>query len=146
MARAGMCRVDLAARRRAGPGPVDNAPARGAGRSAPSRLPTLIGQEPAMQLLTVLPSATLPALAAAFALALPGAAVAQPATATYYQCPGNVFTNTISAKEAETRKCTPREAKEPTTITGPKPRAVPAAATSLAPAGSGPATVRVDPA
>jgi hypothetical protein len=75
-----------------------------------------------------------------------GAAIAQPATATYYQCPGNVFTNTISAKEAETRKCTPREAKEPTTITGPKPRAVPAAATSLAPAGSGPATVRVDPA
>ena len=97
-----------------------------------------------MQLLTVLPSASLPALLAAFAFALPGVGIAQQATATYYQCPGNVFTNTISAKEAETRKCTPREAKEPTTIAGPKPRVVPAAATSVVP-GSGPASVRVDP-
>jgi len=99
-----------------------------------------------MQLPFVLPSASLPVLVAVFACALPGAAIAQPATATYYQCPGNVFTNTISAKEAETRKCTPREAREPTTITGPKPRVVPAAATSVAPVGSGPATARVDPA
>ena len=99
-----------------------------------------------MQLPFVLPYASVPVLAAVFACAFPGAAIAQPATATYYQCPGNVFTNTISAKEAETRKCTPREAREPTTITGPKPRVVPAAANPVAPGGSGPVTVRVDPA
>jgi hypothetical protein len=52
-----------------------------------------------------------------------------------------VFTNTISAKEAESRKCTVKEAKEPTTIAGPtRPRPV------AAPVGSGPASARVDPA
>lgn len=76
--------------------------------------------------------------------AAPGSTRAQAASAqavaTYYQCPGNVFTNTISAKEAEARKCTIKEAKEPTTIAGPtRPRAVPGAA------GSGP-IARVDPA
>ena len=58
--------------------------------------------------------------AAAAWTAVSGVANAQP-NATYYQCPGNVFTNTISAKEAEARKCTAREAKEPTTI-GPMPQ------------------------
>ena len=70
-----------------------------------------------------------------------GVAYAQP-NATYYQCPGNVFTNTISAKEAESRKCTAREAKEPTTIAGPtRPR--PAIPGSVA---SSPASARIDPA
>ena len=79
--------------------------------------------------------------AAAAWTAVSGVANAQP-NATYYQCPGNVFTNTISAKEAEARKCTAREAKEPTTIAGPtRPRTAGSAAVA-----SGPASARVDPA
>lgn len=71
----------------------------------------------------------------------PGIAAAQ-SGAIYYQCPGNVFTNTISAKEAEARHCTSKEAREPTTIAGPvKPRT--ASGASVA---SGPASARVDPA
>ena len=61
-------------------------------------------------------------LAAAVALCLSGtAALAQ---SVYYVCPGNVFTNTITAKEAEGRGCKAREAKEPTTIAGPRPKPV----------------------
>lgn len=57
--------------------------------------------------------------------AVAGAVPAQAQTANvYYVCPGNVFTNTISAKEAETRGCKAREAQQPTTIAGPKPRPV----------------------
>lgn len=37
----------------------------------------------------------------------------------YYICPGNVFTNTISAKEAETKGCKAREAQQPTTVAAP---------------------------
>jgi len=44
----------------------------------------------------------------------------------YYQCPGNVFTNTISAREAEQKGCKSRETSQPTTIPAPRPR--PAAA------------------
>jgi hypothetical protein len=80
------------------------------------------------------------ALATAIVGGWPGATKAQPG-AIYYQCPGNVFTNTISAKEAETRHCTTKEAKEPTTIAGPKLRAGPASALA-----SGPAAARIDPA
>lgn len=77
----------------------------------------------------------------AIAAVAPALAWAQP-HATYYQCPGNVFTNTINAKEAEARHCTAKEAKEPTTIAGPsRPR--PVAGTSAA--ASGIATARVDP-
>jgi hypothetical protein len=42
----------------------------------------------------------------------------------YYVCPGNVFTNTITQKEADARGCKAREAQQPTTIAGPKPRPV----------------------
>lgn len=80
------------------------------------------------------------ALAVAVAGVWPGATQAQPGS-IYYQCPGNVFTNTIGAKEAEARHCTAKEAKEPTTIAGPRPRAVPASALA-----SGPAAARIDPA
>lgn len=45
-----------------------------------------------------------------------------PSPTVYYVCPGNVFTNTITPKEAETRGCKAREAQQPTTIPGPKPR------------------------
>lgn len=49
---------------------------------------------------------------------------AQPLGSVYYICPGNVFTNTLSAKEAETRGCKAREAQQPTTVAAP-PRARP---------------------
>ncbi|WP_374673336.1 hypothetical protein [Ideonella sp.] len=73
-------------------------------------------------------------------LAVAGPAAAQ-AGSVYYICPGNVFTNTITAKEAEARGCKAREAQQPTTIAGPKPRPVQGAAPS-----SGPKTDRVDSA
>ena len=74
------------------------------------------------------------ALAACAALAL-GALASAPAAAQgiYYQCPGNVFTNTISAKEADAKGCKSREAVQVTTIPAPAPRARAAAA---APSGS----------
>lgn len=59
------------------------------------------------------------------ALALTAAAPlvhAQAVGSVYYICPGNVFTNTLSAKEAESRGCKAREAQQPTTVAAPKPR------------------------
>ena len=65
------------------------------------------------------------------------AAHAQATASVYYVCPGNVFTNTIGAKEAESRGCKAREAQQPTTIASPKPRPIgPAASTGSAPAES----------
>jgi hypothetical protein len=56
------------------------------------------------------------------ALSLPGwsGPAAAQSPSTYYVCPGNVFTNTISPREAEQRGCKSREATQPTTIAGPK--------------------------
>ncbi|MEP6505893.1 MAG: hypothetical protein ABJD97_21345 [Betaproteobacteria bacterium] len=54
---------------------------------------------------------------------LAGAASAATETNIYYQCPGNVFTNTITAKEAEAKGCKSKEAQQPTTIPAPKVRA-----------------------
>ena len=67
--------------------------------------------------------------AALLALAASGAQAAD----IYYRCPDNVFTNTITPKEAESRGCKAMEAQQPTTIPAPKLR--PAA---------GPAASRVD--
>ena len=72
-------------------------------------------------------------LVAAALLACAGAAHAADA---YYQCPGNVFTNTISPKEAETKGCKAMITQQPTTIQAPKPRPGAAAA--------GPAASKVD--
>jgi hypothetical protein len=47
---------------------------------------------------------------------------AQSPGSVYYICPGNVFTNTLSAREAETRGCKAREAQQPTTVAAPKAR------------------------
>jgi hypothetical protein len=66
---------------------------------------------------------------AAFALGVLAAGPAAAQQGIYYQCPGNVFTNTISAKEADAKGCKAREAVQVTTIPAPRPRAV-AAATS----------------
>ena len=64
-----------------------------------------------------------PALAAVLAFAAPGA---RAQGSVYYQCPGNVFTNTITAKEAEAKGCKSREAQQPTTIPAPHGHAAPA--------------------
>lgn len=60
---------------------------------------------------------------ASLVVALFAPAFAMAADNVYYQCPGNVFTNTISAKEAQERGCKSKEAQQPTTIPAPKPRA-----------------------
>lgn len=60
-------------------------------------------------------------LAVALAVAAP-LSHAQTAGSVYYICPGNVFTNTLSAKEADTRGCKAREAQQPTTVAAPKAR------------------------
>ena len=62
------------------------------------------------------------AVGLSFGLSALGAAAQAPSI--YYVCPGNVFTNTITAKEAEARGCKAKEAQQPTTIAGPKPRPV----------------------
>ena len=61
------------------------------------------------------------------ALAAAGPVVAQgPGTGAYYRCPGNVFTNTITAKEADAKGCKPLEISQPTTVPAPqKPRPQP---------------------
>lgn len=60
-------------------------------------------------------------------LCLPAASAvqAQAGTQVYYVCPGNVFTNTITAKEAEQRGCKAREAQQPTSVAMPKARPAP---------------------
>ena len=63
--------------------------------------------------------------AALLALVAGGAAAAE--MSTYYQCPGNVFTNTITPKEAEAKGCKAMVTKQPTTIPAPKPRGAAAA-------------------
>ena len=76
------------------------------------------------------------ALAAAALLACAGAAQAAD---TYYQCPGNVFTNTITPKEADAKGCKAMVTQQPTTIPAPKVR--PGNAGAAAP---GSAASRVD--
>ncbi len=74
------------------------------------------------------PAVRLAGVFAAALLALPAVLAVQPARAAegavYYQCPGNVFTNTITPKEAEAKGCKSREAQQPTTIPAPKMRPV----------------------
>ena len=87
-----------------------------------SRIPSLRGVRPA-----TLAAVTLLALAAGAQAADGG---------TYYRCPDNVFTNTITPKEADAKGCKAMEAHQPTTIPAPKVRS------AAAPAG--PAASRVD--
>jgi chromosome segregation ATPase len=76
---------------------------------------------------------------AALSLAAAGlaGAPAQAEGSIYYVCPGNVFTNTITSKEAEAKGCKAKEAQQPTTIPAPPRRAAPAAAAA-------PASSRID--
>jgi hypothetical protein len=73
-----------------------------------------------------------------FALGLLASAAAH-ADVTY-KCPGNTYSNTISAKEAKDKGCSVLEGKPITVIQGTKPRA---ASSGQA---SGPAATRIDPA
>jgi len=67
--------------------------------------------------------ATGAALAAVLAFAQPAARAAE--GSVYYICPGNVFTNTLTPKEAEAKGCQTKEAQQPTTIPAPRmPRPV----------------------
>jgi len=74
-----------------------------------------------------------------FALGLLAGAVAH-ADVTY-KCPGNTYSNTISAKEAKDKGCSVLEGKPITVIQGTKPRAAPSSGQA-----SGPAATRIDPA
>ena len=69
--------------------------------------------------------------------------IAPPALAAdvTYKCPGNNYSNTISAKEAKDKGCTVLENAPVTVIQSVKPRAPAATAAT-----SGPAGTRVDPA
>ena len=69
--------------------------------------------------------------------ALLACAGAANAADTYYQCPGNVFTNTITPKEAEAKGCKAMVTQQPTTIPAPKVRS------GAAPA-PGPSASKVD--
>jgi len=93
-----------------------------AGRSAAQGFETLPGFGVTIERMMNQASFCRAALGLSLGLAALGA-VAQ-APSIYYVCPGNVFTNTITAKEAEARGCKAREAQQPTTIAGPKPRPV----------------------
>ena len=61
-------------------------------------------------------------LAVAALLALAGAGAHAADGPINYQCPGFVFTNTITAKEAEAKGCKPMVVQQPTTIPAPKVR------------------------
>ena len=74
--------------------------------------------------------------ATALALAATGARAAQDGS-IYYRCPDNVFTNTLTPKEADAKGCKAMESHQPTTIPAPKPR-------SGAAANSGTAASKVD--
>ena len=65
-----------------------------------------------------------PSTLVATALLALAASGAQAAQDVYYRCPNNVFTNTITPKEADARGCKAMEAQQPTTIPAPKARAV----------------------
>jgi len=67
----------------------------------------------------VRPSALI--VAALMALATGGARAADGGSINY-QCPGAVFTNTITPKEAEAKGCKPMVIQQPTTIPAPKIR------------------------
>jgi chromosome segregation ATPase len=87
-------------------------------------------------------AAVLP-LAVLAALALAGTRPAHAEGSVYYVCPGNVFTNTITPKEAEQRNCKAKEAAQPTTIAAPRLRGGVAVASGAASRAS---DARVDPA
>jgi hypothetical protein len=76
-------------------------------------------------------------------LALSGVALAQAQVAggsVVYRCPGNVYTDAITAQEAKDKGCRTLEGAPVTVVQGVRPRA----AASTAPAGSRPADSKVE--
>ena len=65
-----------------------------------------------------------------------------PASNVVYRCPGNVYTDAISAKEAKDRDCRTLEGAPVTVIQGPRPRP---AAVGTGASAARPAEARVDP-
>jgi len=63
-----------------------------------------------------------PSLVAAAMLALAATGAVAAEGSPYYQCPGNVFTNTITPKEADAKGCKAMVTQQPTTIPAPKVR------------------------
>lgn len=83
------------------------------------------------------------ALFTALAAAAPWGAHAQPAGATVYRCPGNLYTSELTAKQAQERGCRTIEGAPITIVQGQRPRT----GTPVPPAsGPRPADSRVDPA
>ena len=77
-----------------------------------------------------------------------GSAMAQtsaPAGSVVYRCPGNVYTDAISAREAKERDCRTLEGAPVTVFQGNRPRPAPAAAPPSAGSAARPADARVDP-
>ena len=68
-----------------------------------------------------------------------------PASNVVYRCPGNVYTDAISAKEAKDRDCRTLEGAPVTVIQGSRPRPAPAAAPPASGSASRPADARIDP-
>ena len=70
-----------------------------------------------------------------------------PGSMVVYRCPGNVYTDAISAKEAKDRDCRTLEGAPVTVIQGPPRRAAPAAGPAAGTGASAarPADARVDP-
>ena len=69
--------------------------------------------------------------AALLALAATGAQAATEGS-VLYRCPNNVFTNTLTPKEADAKGCKAMEVQPPTTIPAPKTRPAAAAPTGAA--------------
>jgi len=78
-------------------------------------------------------------LLAAAVLALAAGSASAAEGSTYYQCPGNVFTNTLTPKEADAKGCKAMVTQQPTTIPAPKAHGP---STAAAPANS--ASSKVD--
>ena len=85
-------------------------------------------------------------LVAALAVSATAAAqTAAPAGSVVYRCPGNVYTDAISAREAKDRDCRTLEGAPVTVIQGNRPRPAPAAAPPASGSAARPADARVDP-
>lgn len=78
-------------------------------------------------------------------LVLAGSYAQTAASTVVYRCPGNVYTDAISAKEAKDRDCRTIEGAPVTVIQAPRPRTGPAAPPAAATSAARPADARVDP-
>ena len=73
------------------------------------------------------------------------AQTAAPAGSVVYRCPGNVYTDAISAREAKDRDCRTLEGAPVTVIQGSRPRPAPSATPASAGSAARPADSKIDP-